>query len=86
VHSFANVGDESVKFRYRTGNGPWFQWNALAGHTIWNVGAYVVNVTEVQITNSGTSLSCGTDWLTAEPPNCPQAIPPIFVDDFSISP
>jgi hypothetical protein len=86
VHSFANVDASPVKFRYLTGDGQWFQWNSLAGGWIWDVSDWVIDVVEVQILHAGTSLSCGPNWLTADPPNCPVAPVPIFVDDFSISP
>ncbi len=85
VHSFANVYTVPVKFRFRTGNGPWFQWNSLGGNTIWDVSAHVVGATEVQVTSAGTSLSCGPNWLTSNPPSCPVGAV-YYVDDFSISP
>jgi hypothetical protein len=46
----------------------------------------VVGATEVLITNAGTSLSCGTDWIAAFPGGCPVDPTPFFLDDFSISP
>ena len=86
MHSFANVGAEDIKFRYKAGDGQWYQWNSMAGNTIWDVSAYVVNVTEVQITNAGTSFSCGVDWEAGGPGGCMIDYQAFFVDDFSISP
>ena len=86
MHSFANVGAEAVKFRSKAGDGQWYQWNSMAGNTIWDVSAYVVNVTEVQITNAGTSFSCGVDWEAGGPGGCMIDYQAFFVDDFSIAP
>ncbi len=86
MHSFANVGNEPVKFRYRTEGGEWFQWNSLAGNTIWDTSAFTVDITDALIVNAGTSLSCGPDWLVAEPGGCPFDAVPIYIDDVSISP
>ena len=86
VQSFVVVGDEAIKFRYRAGNGPWFQWNSLPGNAAYDVSQYVVGVTEVQITNAGTSLACGPDFKTSQNVPCPVGLPPFYVDDFSILP
>ena len=86
LHTVAVVGDTPVKVRYRVGNGPWFQWNSLAGNTIWDFSAHVIGATEVQITNAETSLSCGLDWVAAGPGGCPVGAGVVFLDDIAISP
>jgi hypothetical protein len=86
LHSFAVLRPTAVKVRYRTGNGPWMQWDALAGPAVYDVSAYAVGVTEVQVTNAGTSFACGPDFKAAGPGPCPADYTPYFVDDFSISP
>ena len=55
--SFANVGDEPVKLRYRNVGGQWFQFNSLGGQTNWGVSVF--DAVEVLITHAGTSLDCG---------------------------
>lgn len=85
--SFANTSSEPVKVRYRRAAPPnWFQWNSLAGNTIWDVSDFVTNVVEVQITNAGTSLDCGGDFEAGADGGCPIGPAPIFVDDFMIFP
>jgi hypothetical protein len=86
LQSFANVGGEPVKFRYRKTTGEWFQWNSLAGNTLWLLSPHVDDVDEVLITHADTSLACGTDWVTTGPGGCPFGHPPFFLDDFAIDP
>ena len=80
VHSFVNVGNAAVKFRYRQAGGQWFQWNSMAGNTVWDVSAYVIDVVEVQITNAGTSLACGLDWKAGESGGWPVDYEPFFLE------
>jgi hypothetical protein len=86
LHSFANVGNEPVRVRYRTTGGDWFQWNSLAGNTVWLTSPFTDDVTQVLIVNAGTSLTCGPDWEAAAPGGCPFDATPIFIDDVSVSP
>jgi hypothetical protein len=86
LHTVAVVGDAPIKVRYRVGNGPWFQWNSLAGNTVWDFSAHVIGATEVQITHAGTSLSCGLDWEAGGPGGCPVGAASVFLDDIAISP
>ncbi len=84
--SFANVGSQAVKVRYRKSNGDWFQWPSLAGNTIWDVSAFAFDVIEVQVTSSGNSDACGSEWEAGADGGCPINPVPFFVDDFSIDP
>lgn len=86
LHSFVVVGSTPIKLRYRTAGGPWFQWDRMAGNTMWDVSAYLAGVTEVQITHPDGSFSCNSGGLTADPPSCPSGATPVFIDDLSISP
>ena len=86
LHSLANVGNEPVRLRYRTSGGQWYQIGNLGGNTTWNLGNYLADVVEVQITNSDTSLSCGPDWITSEPASCPVDLATFHIDNLSISP
>jgi hypothetical protein len=82
VPSFANVGDEPVKFRYKNDLGQWFQFNSLGGHTNWGVSVF--DAVEVLITNAGTSLDCGIDQEAGAPGGCQVDITPFLVDEFVI--
>lgn len=86
LETFANVGPTAVKFRYQTQGGQWFVWNSMAGHTSWDVSAFVNDVVEIRITNADTSESCGLDWETSEPGGCPAGAAPFFLDDFAVNP
>ncbi len=85
--SFANTSSEPVKVRYRRVSPPsWFQWDSLAGNTVWDVSDFVTGVVEVQITNAGTSFTCGGDFEEGAGGECPIDPTPYFVDDFMIAP
>lgn len=82
VISFANVGAEPVKFRYKTMDGQWFQWNSLGGHTNWGVSVF--DAVEVLITHAGTSLDCGPGQEAGAPGGCLIETTPFHVDEFVI--
>ena len=82
VISFANVGDEPVRFRYRNEGGQWFEWPSLGGPTNWGVNAY--DAVEVLITNAGTSLDCGLNQEAGAPGGCASDLTQYYVDEFVI--
>lgn len=87
MESFVNLGGEPVKFRYRKTNGQWFQWNSLAGQTVWDLSQYVFDVDEIQITHASTDPQCGNDWEAAFPGGgCPPGGGIYTLDNFAINP
>jgi hypothetical protein len=80
--SFANVGDEPVKLRYRNEADQWFQFNSLGGHTNWGVSIF--DAVEVLITHAGTSLDCGIDQEAGAPGGCQTESTPFHVDEFVV--
>jgi hypothetical protein len=86
VRSIANVSSQPIKFRYRKTTGEWFQWNSLAGHTLWILPG-VTDVDEVLITHADTAIDCGgEDWEASVPGGCPFSNFPFFFDDVAIEP
>lgn len=83
--SFANLGP-AIKLRCRKLNGQWLQWNSLSGNLVWDMSDHCNSVTEVQITNSGTSTSCGPDWEAGQPGGCPIGSESFSLDDFVLRP
>lgn len=84
--SFVNFGDEPVTFRYRKG-ATWYEWGNLAGETTWNVGSWVVNVDEVQISHAFASRPCGPGWEAGAPGGgCPPLGGPFTLDNLRINP
>jgi hypothetical protein len=83
--SFANLGP-AIKLRCRKLNGQWLQWNSLSGNLVWDMSDHCDAVTEVQVTNSGTAISCGPDWEAGQPGGCPIGPESFSLDDFVLRP
>lgn len=80
IHRFSNVRPEPVKVSFRNPDGAWFQWDSLAGNTIWDVSAHLELAEEVLVTHADSSLSCGPGWVSAGG-GCGYALPPFALDD-----
>ncbi len=86
MSTFAVLDSAAIRFRYRVGDGSWFEFTDLDSGAVWDVSPYAVGVTEVQITHRGTSLSCGPDWKTSKAGKCAVGDRPFYLDDIAITP
>jgi hypothetical protein len=88
LHSFANVGSQSVTLRFRKSNGDWFKFTNLYGHTNWLMGGWVTDVVEVQVTHVVADPPCGAnDWEAPGPDvSCPTGLGIYSLDRFAIDP